>query len=87
MVARAQVRHAFAHRLDHAGRFMAQPRGRGQRILARALVDVDVVETDGRLAQLRFAGPGFQSFTDSYTSVASVRSSSALPTALNTVIS
>ena len=57
-VADAQVRHSHAERLDHAGRLLADSRRQLQRIQPAAVVGVDVIDANRRLAQAHLAGPG-----------------------------
>jgi hypothetical protein len=57
-VAGTQVRHALAHRLDHARAFHAELQRHGQGVQAGALVDVDEVQADGVVADADLAGPG-----------------------------
>src|SRR5439155_7552055 len=57
-VARLDMHHALAHRLDGARTLHAQPQRQLVRIQAGAVVDVDVVDTAGRMADAHLAGTG-----------------------------
>ncbi len=57
-VAGLQVRHALAHRLDHARGFHAELQRHRERIEPAALVGVDEVEADGLVADADLAGAG-----------------------------
>jgi len=57
-VADAQTAHAPSDGGDDAGGLSAETGGQRHRVEARAVVDVDVVQADGRVAQLHLARPG-----------------------------
>ena len=48
----------LAHRLDHARRLAAQARGQAERIEARAVIGVDIIEPDRLVPDQHLAGPG-----------------------------
>jgi hypothetical protein len=54
--------HTFAHRLDHARAFHADAVRQLQRVQAGAVIDVDVVQAAGVMADADFARAGVADF-------------------------
>ncbi len=57
-IARLELAHPLAHRLDHAGGLEADARRQRERIEAAAVIGVDEVEADRRVADADLAGAG-----------------------------